>query len=102
MEDNKGGWVYILQCIDMTYYTGSARNLKQRILQHKDGEGANYTKKRLPVRLVFAEHFDRIDHAFALEKRIQGWGRKKKQALIQGKYELLPALSKNNQSNQMT
>ena len=97
MENKNGGWVYILQCADLSYYTGSARNLKQRVMQHKNAEGANYTKKRQPVRLVFAEHFDRIDHAFALEKRIQGWTRKKKQALIRGQLSTLPALSKNNQ-----
>lgn len=97
MNNLKGGWVYILQCADMSYYTGSSRVLKQRVLQHKTGQGAVYTKERLPVRLVFAEHFERIDHAFALEKQIQGWTRKKKQALIRGQLELLPSLSKNNQ-----
>ena len=94
---DKGGWVYILQCNDCSYYTGSARNLKERVLQHQSMKGANYTKKRLPVRLVFAKYFDRIDLAFAFEKKIQGWSHKKKQALIRGRFDLLPELSKNNQ-----
>ena len=99
MDNDIGGWVYILQCADLSYYTGSTRILKQRVFQHQNGEGAVYTKKRLPVRLVFAEHFDRIDHAFALEKQIQGWSRAKKQALINRQFDLLPALSENNQSS---
>ncbi len=39
------GYVYILKCCDGSYYTGSTRNLKVRLWQHQNGEGANYTKK---------------------------------------------------------
>jgi len=100
MDDySKGGWVYILQCNDKSYYTGSARVLKQRVWQHKTGIGANYTRKRLPVRLVFAQHFDRIDDAYRMEKQIQGWGHDKKRALIQGRFEDLPGLSKGRGKN---
>jgi len=38
--------------------------------------------KRLPVVLVYFEEYDRIDIAFYREKQIQGWTRKKKEALI--------------------
>jgi putative endonuclease len=64
-------------------------------LQHQNGEGANHTKKRLPVKLVYFEEFDRIDKAFYREKQVQGWSRRKKEALIKGEYEKLPQLSKN-------
>lgn len=50
--------------------------------QHQNGEGANHTKKHLPVKLVYFETYQRIDIAFYREKQIQGWGRKKKIALI--------------------
>ncbi len=66
-------------------------------MQHKAKEGAIYTQKRQPVRLVFAEFFERIDEAFAIEKKIQGWSRAKKQALIRGQLHLLPSLSNNRQ-----
>jgi len=55
--------------------------------------GANYTKKRLPVKLVYYEEYSRIDEAFYREKQVRGWSRKKKQALIDGKPELLPKLA---------
>ena len=42
------------------------------------GMGANYTKKRRPVELVYFEEFQRVDDAFAREKQIQGWSRSKK------------------------
>ena len=90
----ESGFVYILECSDGTYYTGSTRDLERRIQQHHAGEGAKYTKKRLPVILIYSEEFDRIDAAFYREKQIQSWSRKKKQALIEGRLDELPELSK--------
>ena len=88
------GYMYILECSDGTYYTGSTKYLELRIEQHQSGEGANYTAKRLPVKLLYFEEYDRIDHAFYREKQIQGWSRKKKEALIRGETYLLPELAK--------
>ena len=88
------GYVYILECSDGTYYTGSTKDLERRIQQHQAGEGARYTKRRLPVKLIYSEEFDRIDAAFYREKQIQSWSRRKKQALIEGRLEDLPELSK--------
>jgi putative endonuclease len=76
------GWMYILECADKSYYTGSTNNLELRLAQHQSGNGANHTKKRLPVTLVYFEEFTRVEEAFYREKQIQGWGRKKKEALI--------------------
>jgi putative endonuclease len=89
------GWMYILECADSSYYTGSTNNLELRIQQHQNGEGANHTKERLPVKLVYVEEFERIDEAFYREKQVQGWSRKKKEALIKGEHNKLPELSKN-------
>jgi putative endonuclease len=69
-------------------------DLERRLTEHSDGIGAGYTSRRLPVRLVFAAECDRIDEAYELEKRIQGWSRRKRQALIEGRYEDLPGLSR--------
>ena len=76
------GWVYILKCSDGSYYTGSTNNLERRLEQHNKGEGANYTKNRLPVKLIYSEEYSRIDKAFYREKQIQGWSRKKKEAYL--------------------
>lgn len=92
--------MYILECADKSYYTGSTKYLKKRIKEHQKGEGANHTKSRLPVVLVYYEEFDRIDHAFNREKQVQRWTRKKKEALIDDRPEDLPKLSEcNNDSN---
>ncbi len=89
------GYMYILKCADGSYYTGSTKDLRKRLLQHQSGEGSNYTKKRLPVKLVYYEEYNQIDQAFYREKQVQGWSRKKKEALINGQYEKLPELSRN-------
>ncbi len=73
------GWMYILECADGSYYTGSTKDIELRLAQHQNGEGANHTSKHLPVKLVYYEEFDRIDEAFYREKQVQGWSRKKKE-----------------------
>ena len=88
------GYMYILECFDETYYTGSTKDLELRVQQHQEGIGANYTSKRLPVTLLYYEEYDRIDHAFYREKQVQGWSRKKKEALMAGNVNLLPTLAK--------
>ncbi len=65
------GYMYILECSDGSYYTGSTKDLDRRLAQHQNGEGANHTKKRLPVKLVYFEEFQRIDYAFYREKEAQ-------------------------------
>jgi putative endonuclease len=62
--------------------------------QHQSGQGANFTKKHLPVELVYSETFERIDWAFYREKQIQGWSHKKKEALINGDLAKLKELSR--------
>ena len=86
-------YMYILLCSDGSYYTGSTKNLYRRLAQHQSGEGANHTKKRLPVKLVYLEIYSRIDHAFYREKQVQKWRREKKEALIYGHHARLPELA---------
>ncbi len=88
-------YMYILECADSSFYTGSTKNLERRLWQHQNGQGANYTKKRLPVKLVYCEPYERIDYAFNREKQVQGWSRRKKQALIENNFENLIEYSKN-------
>jgi len=86
-------FMYILQCSDGSYYTGSTIDLKRRIYEHQVTGGANYTKKKAPVTLVYYEEFVRIDDAFNREKQVQGWSHEKKQALIENNSEQLHLLA---------
>ena len=51
------GYMYILLCSDGSYYTWSTTDLERRLEQHQNGEGANHTKKRLPVSLLYYEEY---------------------------------------------
>ncbi|MFN5867129.1 MAG: GIY-YIG nuclease family protein, partial [Candidatus Kapaibacterium sp.] len=75
------GWLYILECRDGTYYTGSTQDIERRLYEHQNGLGANYTRKRLPVRLVFCQEFSSISDAFYREQQIKNWSQEKKRAL---------------------
>lgn len=92
--EKMSAYMYILKCSDNSYYVGSTTDLEKRINQHKYGEGAEYTKHRLPVELVYFEECLSIEEAFLREKQVQGWSRKKREALIFNQYEKLHELSK--------
>jgi putative endonuclease len=87
-------WMYILECIDGSYYVGATKNLELRFLQHQSGIGSRYTSGRLPVKLVYCEEYGHVPDAYYREKQVQGWTRRKREALINGNPELLPALAK--------
>jgi putative endonuclease len=87
-------WMYILECADGSYYVGSTVELERRLLEHQQGTGAKYTSRRLPVKLVYSEEFERVSDAFAREKQVQNWSRAKREALILGSPDALPGLAK--------
>ncbi len=88
------GYLYILLCVDGSFYTGSTNDLERRMKEHQAGKGANHTRKRLPVELVYWEEYNRIDLAYNREQQIKGWSREKKIALIEGRNGDLPELAK--------
>lgn len=91
-------YVYILKCVDNSYYTGVTNNLEERVLEHQSGnDPKSYTYRKRPLKLVWFEYYNDINQAIEKEKQIKGWTRKKKEALIDGDYDLLVELSKNRQ-----
>ncbi len=92
-------WVYLLRCRDGSYYVGSTTHLEARLHEHRSGRGAAYTRRRLPVELVFAQECEQVAEAFALEKRYQGWSRAKREALVRGDFVALPALSRGRRAH---
>ena len=90
-----GAFVYMLRCADASFYVGSAtgEDLTLRIAQHQAGTFEGYTSLRRPVELVWSEYFDRITDAIAAERKIKGWSRAKKEALIQGDWDSIRRLS---------
>jgi putative endonuclease len=89
-----GAYLYILRCADGSYYTGTARQgLEKRIAEHNAGVGGEFTSKRRPVELAFSEHFESITDAIEMERRVKGWSRAKKEALINDDWDRVRSLA---------
>ena len=80
---NKNFYVYIVECIDGSLYTGYTTNLDRRLNEHNySTKAAKYTRSRRPVRLVHHEVFDNLSSALKREYKIKKLTRKKKLELI--------------------
>jgi putative endonuclease len=86
--------VYIIRCADNSYYTGVTNNLDRIVNEHNFGRDPSaYTYSRKPVTLVFYEVFNSPFEAFDFEKKVKGWTRAKKEAIINDNWEKLKDLS---------
>lgn len=93
-EDMKRYYVYILKCSGNSYYTGVTNDVERRLNEHNYGlNKESYTYNKRPVELVFCTEFNDINQAIAFEKQVKGWSRKKKEAIINDKWEDLKKLS---------
>ena len=92
-------YVYILKCVDNSYYTGHTDNLEQRLAQHhRRYFPFCYTATRLPVELVYTQMFPTREEALASEQQIKGWSRKKKEAMMRGDWNEVSRLAKSKQT----
>ena len=88
MAPREPTFVYILRCVDGSLYCGTTRkSLDARVDEHNAGALAGYTATRRPVELVWHQAFQRATDAIAMERRIKGWSRRKKIALIEGDWD---------------
>ena len=90
----KTGYVYILRCVDRSFYTGVTNDVERRLYEHITSNDGSYTSRRKPLKLVWVSHEFNIQDAIALEKQIKGWRREKKIALINEEYDRLPELAR--------
>jgi putative endonuclease len=89
-------FVYILKCKDDSYYTGITNDLERRLNEHHSGKNKDsYTHDKRPLTLMWFETFNDILNAIATEKKIKGWSRRKKKALIDENWDKLVLYSKN-------
>ena len=87
-------WVYLLRCADGSYYAGHTDDLEARLWQHDQGIGSDWTSRRRPIELVWCEAAPTRYEALAFERRIKGWSRAKKEALIAGDWDRIGWLAK--------
>jgi putative endonuclease len=86
-------YVYILKCSDNSYYTGVTNDVERRLNEHNFGlNKESYTYNKRPLHL-FCTEFNDINQAILFEKQVKGWSRKKKEAIINDRWEDLKKLS---------
>ena len=75
-------YAYLARCSDGTLYAGYTVDLVQREAKHNEGQGARYTRCRLPVKIVYSEEFETKSEAMKREYEIKQLTKKEKEDLI--------------------
>ncbi|HLN89655.1 MAG TPA: GIY-YIG nuclease family protein [Candidatus Binatia bacterium] len=78
-------YVYILLCMDGTFYTGYTKDLDERTKQHENGKGSKYTKTHRPQKLAYFEPFSSRSQAMKRERAIKKLTHQQKEVLINSK-----------------
>ena len=87
-------YAYILRCRDGSYDVGHTDDIDHRLAPHQQRTLGGYTAKRRPVELVWTDTFPSRDEAFAAERKLKGWSRAKKEALMAGDWALVSLLAR--------
>lgn len=87
-------YAYLPRCADGSYYVGHTDDLEHRLAQHASGALGGYTSTRRSIELLWSDSFSTRDDAFATERRLKGWSRAKKEALVRGDEAALRDLAK--------
>ncbi|MBS0480551.1 MAG: GIY-YIG nuclease family protein [Proteobacteria bacterium] len=91
-------WTYMLHCRGGYLYIGHTDDLERRIAEHQTGHYPGFTADHQPVELVWSDQFQHREDAKAAEKKLKGWSRAKKLALIRGDWARISALAKKKSS----
>src|SRR5215468_6894211 len=81
---NHDYWVYILTNKHRTTLSiGIRNNIGLRLWQHRSAETEGFTKRYHLNRLVWLAHFRSVCDAIGCEKKLKGWHRSRKIALVE-------------------
>lgn len=78
-------FVYMLRCVDDTFYTGITTDIERRVREHNGelkGKGAKCTRARRPVQLVYSEECTNRSAAGKREWEIKKMSREEKRQLL--------------------
>lgn len=76
-------YVYMLKCVDDSFYCGYTNDVEKRFEKHKSGKGAKYTRSHLPLEIVYVEEFETKSEALKRECEIKAMTRIQKEKLIE-------------------
>lgn len=75
-------YVYIIECMDGTLYTGITTDIQRRLKEHKERKGGAYTRSKKVKKILFTEKYPDRSSALKREAEIKGWRREKKITLL--------------------
>ena len=81
-QPREAWYLYILRCIDGSFYTGITKDLDNRLKKHNDGKASRYTRTRRPVELLYQERCRTRTQALVRECEVKAFPRKKKEELV--------------------
>ena len=87
----------MLHCRGGTFYVGQTDDLDRRVAEHESGAIKGFTSERLPVKLVWSEEFPTRLEALEAERKLKGWSKAKKMALIRSDWASIQNLARNHQ-----
>jgi len=82
VEAARSWWVYLLRCGDGSLYCGIALDVRERLLVHRSGRGARYTRGRGPLRLAASCVVGDKGDALSIEAHIKRLSRAHKDELV--------------------
>ena len=81
-------YTYIARCNDSSLYTGYCKDINSREKKHNLGEGAKYTRQRIPIKIIYSEKFETRIEAMKRERQTKKWSKIKKENLIKIKLNM--------------
>lgn len=84
--------VYVVRCVDASFYVGISNDVAARVAAHNAGKGARYTRSRSPVQLVWRLDVDSGEEARRLEGMMKRLNRKQREALVDGDVGIIDPL----------
>ncbi len=79
---NRPWFVYMVECIDTSIYTGISINVDKRVKMHNLGKGAKYTRSRRPVTIRYISEPMTQGDALRREREIKKLSRHMKLVMI--------------------
>ena len=86
-------YTYMLHCNGGAFYVGHTDNLERRVAEHESGLITGFVADHWPAKLVWSEAFPTRLEALEMERRVKGWSRAKKMALIRGDWNRISELA---------
>ena len=74
-------FVYLLECVDGTIYTGITTDVERRFNEHTHGAGARYTSAHKAKKIIYSERHGTRSAALRREAEIKRWPKERKRAL---------------------